>query len=63
MVYTPADATYAVNNVEVDWNVQAALKAKSYLRNQSFSRSGLLEQLVYEGFTRPQATYGVSVAY
>lgn len=61
--YTTADATYAVDNVEVDWNVQAALKAKSYLRNQSFSRSGLLEQLVYEGFTLPQATYGVSVAY
>jgi hypothetical protein len=61
--YSLADATYAVDNVDVDWNEQAALKAKSYLSHQSFSRSGLLEQLVYEGFTLPQATYGVSAAY
>jgi hypothetical protein len=61
--YSTADATYAVDNVDVDWNEQAALKARSYLSHQSFSRSGLIEQLVYEGFTLAQATYGVSVAY
>jgi hypothetical protein len=28
----------------------------------SFSRSGLIDQLLYEGFTRDQAEYGVSEA-
>jgi hypothetical protein len=25
----------------------------------SFSRQGLIDQLIYEGFTEPQAIYGV----
>lgn len=61
--YSTVDATYAVDNVSVDWNEQAALKAAQYLDSQSFSRQGLLDQLLYEGFTRSQASYGVSVAY
>jgi hypothetical protein len=61
--YSTADATYAVDNVSVDWNEQAARKAAQYLDSQSFSRQGLLDQLLFEGFTRSQASYGVSVAY
>ena len=38
---------------------QAAKKAKSYLRSSAFSRSGLIEQLEYEGFTHSQALHGV----
>ena len=34
-------------------------KAESYLGISSFSRKGLIEQLVYEGFTQADATYGV----
>jgi hypothetical protein len=30
---------------------------------RSFSRSGLIEQLEFEGFTRAQAVYGVRQAY
>jgi hypothetical protein len=33
--------------------------AKSYLSHSSFSRSGLIEQLEYEGFSSKDATYGV----
>lgn len=33
--------------------------AESYLEVSSFSRSGLKDQLMYEGFTAEQATYGV----
>lgn len=29
----------------------------------SFSRSGLIEQLEFEGFTRSQAEYGVDAVY
>jgi len=36
----------------------AALKAKSYLRSSAFSRSGLIKQLEYEGFSTEDATYG-----
>lgn len=43
-----------------DWNEQAAKKAQSYLDYTSFSREGLIEQLIYEGFSAEQAEYGVS---
>ena len=37
----------------------AVSKAASYLRSSAFSRSGLIGQLEYEGFTNSDATYGV----
>jgi hypothetical protein len=57
--FSSADATYAVDAVEVDWNEQAEKSAKSYLDSSSFSRQGLIDQLLFEGFTQAQATYGV----
>lgn len=47
-------------NCGADWNEQAAKKAKSYLEFTSFSRSGLIDQLLYDGFTQEQAEYGVT---
>ena len=38
----------------------AVKNAQSCLRSISFSRSGLTEQLVYEGFSQAQAEYGVN---
>jgi SOS response regulatory protein OraA/RecX len=61
--YSTEDATWAVDNLSVDWNQQAALKAEEYLGYTSFSRQGLVEQLMYEGFTPQQAEYGASQAY
>lgn len=58
--YSRADAVYAVDQANPDWNEQAAGAAKSYLDHSSFSRSGLIEQLEYEGYTHAQAVYGVS---
>lgn len=57
--FSNADATFAVNNVTVDWFEQAAESAKSYLDYSSFSRQGLIDQLEFEGFTSEQAVYGV----
>ena len=37
----------------------ARKKAASYLQFESFSRTGLIAQLKFEGFTLAQATYGV----
>ena len=34
--------------------------AQSYLDSQSFSRSGLIDQLLFEGFSQAEAEYGVS---
>jgi hypothetical protein len=58
--YSAADARFAVNHINVDWNEQAAKSAKSYLEYSSFSRQGLIDQLEYEGFTTQQAIYGVN---
>ena len=38
----------------------AVKKAQSYLRSSSFSRSGLIEQLLYEGFSAEQSEFGIS---
>ena len=57
--FSTADATLAVDYLNVDWFEQAWLSAESYLDYTAFSRSGLIDQLLYEGFTQEQATYGV----
>jgi hypothetical protein len=59
--FSNEDATWGVDSLNADWNEQAAKKAKSYLEFQSFSRSGLIDQLLFEGFTPEQAEYGVGV--
>lgn len=38
-------------------------KAKEYLNYMSFSKSRLISQLEYEGFTKEQAKYAVKKAY
>ena len=45
-----------MDRVTVDLNEQAA----NYLEFKAFSRSGLIDQLLYEGYTQKQAEYGVS---
>lgn len=56
--FSTADATFAANNVTVDWMAEAAEKAESYMSFQSFSRDGLIKQLKFEGFTTAEATHG-----
>ena len=61
--FSKADAIYAVDHIDVDWNEQAAKSAKNYLDINAFSRKGLIEQLSSEygdGFTHAQAVYGVN---
>jgi len=60
--YSKADATFAVDNIEVDWNEQAVKAAKDYLDYSSFSRGGLIEQLKFEGYTVKQAAHGATGA-
>lgn len=58
--FSTADATFAVDYLDVDWNAQAAASAESYLNTSSFSRQGLIDQLLYEGFTAAEAEHGVT---
>lgn len=57
--YSDDAASYAVNNVNTDWNENALKSAESYMSHSSFSKEGLYDQLVYEKFTNEQARYAV----
>jgi hypothetical protein len=59
--YSVADATFAVNSLNVDWNAQAVLAAKGYLATSSFSCTDMVQQLDSPDgsqFTAAQAQYG-----
>jgi len=61
--YAMADAVFAVNHIEVDWNVEAIESAQSYLEMSGFSRAGLIQQLTSEygdQYTLAQATYAAN---
>ena len=64
--FSKADATFAADHVDVNWNDEAVESAQSYLDMSSFSRQGLTDQLsssVGEGFTLAQAQYAVNQVY
>lgn len=63
--YKVADATAAVDSLNVDWDQQAVKSAKTYLNMQGFSCKGLIQQLsssAGDGYTVKQATYGAKQA-
>lgn len=60
--YSETDATWAVDNLTVDWNEQAARLAKTYLDTMSQSRAEMIQQLEFEGFTTAEATYGANAS-
>lgn len=63
--YEVADATAAVDSLDVDWNENAARSARQYLSMTGFSCRGLVEQLssrAGEKYTESQARYGAQAA-
>lgn len=59
--FSVADATVAVDSLNVDWNAQAVRSALAYLKISGFSCQGLIEQLSSDHgdkYTVEQATYG-----
>jgi hypothetical protein len=56
---TPTPTSTSTSSSTVS-QTNAVLRAQSYLRISSFSRSGLIRQLEYEGFTNEQAIFGVN---
>jgi hypothetical protein len=64
--FARADAVFAANHVDVNWNDEAVESAQGYLDMTSFSKDGLIEQLsssAGEGFTLPQAQYAADKVY
>lgn len=63
--YRVADATVAVDSLNVDWDKQAARSAKQYLGISGFSCKGLIQQLsssAGDKYTESQASYGAKQA-
>ncbi|MBC8739457.1 hypothetical protein F6X40_22225 [Paraburkholderia sp. UCT31] len=63
--YMIADATVAVDSLNIDWNQEAAKSAKQYLDMEGFSCKGLIQQLsssAGDQYTVSQATYGAKQA-
>lgn len=59
--FSVADATAAVDSLNIDWNAQAARSAAQYLAMSGFSCQGLIDQLSSEHgdkYTTEQAAYG-----
>lgn len=64
--FAKADAVFAANHVDVNWNDEAVESAQGYLDMTAFSRQGLIEQLsssAGEKFTVAQAQYAVDKVY
>lgn len=63
--YEIADATIAVDSLNIDWNEQAIRSAKDYLDITGFSCNGLIKQLSSsygDRYTVSEATYGAQQA-
>jgi hypothetical protein len=62
--FSHADAQFAINYLNPNWDAQAVASAQGYLDDgDGFSRSGLIQQLTSSygsGFTTAQATYAVN---
>lgn len=63
--FNVADATVAVDSLNVDWNQEAVKSAKEYLKMMGFSCNGLVQQLSSKAgskFTEGQARFGAKQA-
>ena len=63
--YEVADATVAVDSLNIDWNEQAIRSAEQYLDMTGFSCDGLIEQLSSSAgskYTIDEATHGAQQA-
>ena len=64
--FSRADATFAANNVDVDWRKEAVEAAQNYLDMTAFSKTGLIQQLsssAGDKYTPAQARYAASKVY
>lgn len=58
--FSKADAEFAANHVDADWNAEAVEAAEGYMEMGGFSRQSLIQQLTSatgDQFTKAQAEY------
>jgi hypothetical protein len=61
--YEKADATAAVDSMDIDYIEQATKSAEAYLQVTGFSRQALIDQLTgFDKYTQAQATAGADAA-
>lgn len=46
-----------LQKIDVNWREQAVRMAGEYLDYMNFSKQGLIDQLIFEGFSREDVTY------
>ncbi|MBN1530037.1 MAG: Ltp family lipoprotein [Thermoleophilaceae bacterium] len=64
--YSKADATFAANHVDADWNAEAVESAQNYLDISPMSKDALIQQLsaaAGDKFTPAQARYAANKVY
>jgi hypothetical protein len=64
--YSKADATYAANHVDADWNAEAVEAARNYLELTPMSKNELIQQLsssAGDKFTLAEARYAANKVY
>ena len=49
-----------MDNVQTDWNANAARTARNYLDIMPMSDGELYDQLIYEGYTPDQASFALT---
>ena len=60
--YTKKEATYAVENCEVNWKEQAQKSALTYVAVETYSKKELMNKLKQDGFTKKQIKYAIKAA-
>lgn len=58
--FDEADASFAVDYIDVDWNEQAVKQGQTYIDLTPMSHDGLVDQLVYDKFTTDEATHAAN---
>lgn len=58
--FSKADAVYAADHIDVDWYDEAEESAADELKYKKFTHDELVDKLVYLGFTKQEAEYGVA---
>ena len=56
--YDRLDVIIAMDILDVDYTEQAKIQAESYTSWKDFTYQGLVDQLMFEGFTKKQAIAG-----
>ena len=58
--FTTDEIEYALDNIIVDYNLEASDRAVLYYTTQNLSKQRIIRQLDYEGYTESQINYAIN---